>query len=97
MIKVNIKKNEITVSGHAMYDVRGKDIVCASVSSLVISTVNAILKFDRNAISYQENDGLLVISVLKKDEITTKLIGNMVDMLRELENQYPKNIKIIGG
>ena len=43
MIKVNIKNNEITVSGHANYDDYGKDIVCASVSSLVISTVNAIL------------------------------------------------------
>jgi uncharacterized protein YsxB (DUF464 family) len=97
MIKVNIKNNEITVSGHANYDDYGKDIVCASVSSLVISTVNAILKFDEKAISYQEKKDLLVINILKKDEITAKLIGNMIDMLKELEDQYPENIKLIGG
>ena len=97
MIKVNIKDNEIAISGHANYDEYGKDIVCASVSSLVISTVNAILKFDENAISYQEKKDLLVINILKKDDITMKLIGNMVDMLKELVDQYPENIKVIGG
>ena len=97
MIKVNIKDKSITVTGHANYDLYGKDIVCASVSSLVISTVNAILKFDENAISYQEKKDKLVINIKKEDEITKKLIGNMVDMLNELSSQYPKNIKIIGG
>ena len=97
MIKVNIKDAVITVSGHANYADYGKDIVCASVSSLIISTVNAVLKFDKKAISYREEKNLLVINILKKDEITTKLIGNMIDMLKELEDQYPENIKLIGG
>lgn len=97
MIKVNIQKDNITVTGHANYADYGKDIVCSSASSIVISTVNAILKFDNEAISYQEQKDKLVISIIKKDEITMKLIGNMVDMLRELSDQYPQNIKIIGG
>ena len=97
MIKVNINKDNIVITGHAMYDDYGKDIVCASASSIVISTVNAILKFDKDAISYQEEKDKLVIDILKKDDITKKLIGNMVDMLNELSNQYPKNIKVIGG
>ena len=97
MIKVNINKDIIIVSGHAKYADYGKDIVCASASSIVISTINGILKFDRESISYQEEKDKLVIHILKKDDITKKLIGNMVDMLNELENQYPKNIKVIGG
>ena len=44
MIKVEKKKNFISISGHAMYDTLGKDIVCASVSTMVTVTVNAILK-----------------------------------------------------
>ncbi len=97
MIKVNINKDNIVITGHAKYDDYGKDIVCASASSIVISTINAILKFDNAAISYEEDKDKLVINILKKDEITKKLIGNMVDMLNELSNQYPKNIKVIGG
>ena len=97
MIKVCINKDSIIITGHAKYADYGKDIVCASASSIVISNINAILKFDEEAISYQEEKDKLVISILKKDEITKKLIGNMVDMLNELSSQYPKNIKVIGG
>ena len=57
MIKVNIKTvndkiESIKISGHAMYDVHGKDIVCSAVSSITITTVNAILKLDSKAIDY---------------------------------------------
>ena len=45
MIKVDLtKENVITISGHANYDDKGKDIVCASVSSIVITTINAIIE-----------------------------------------------------
>lgn len=49
MIKIKVKKDEeiireISINGHALYDDYGKDIVCASVSSIVITTVNAILR-----------------------------------------------------
>ena len=97
MIKVNISKDCIIITGHAKYADYGKDIVCASASSIVISSINAILKFDKEAISYQEEKDKLVIDILKKDEITKKLIGNMIDMLNELSIQYPDNIKVIGG
>ena len=48
MIKVNVKKNngiinELVIKGHAGYDVHGKDIVCAAVSSMAITTVNNII------------------------------------------------------
>ena len=55
MIKVSIKKEnerikEVVIKGHALYDTLGKDIVCAAVSSIVITTVNGILSFDKDAI-----------------------------------------------
>ena len=51
MIKVKLTKydnniNKIIIDGHANYDVFGKDIVCASVSSTVITTVNILLSLD---------------------------------------------------
>ena len=36
----------------------------------------------------------LTISVLKEDEITNALLENMIDLLSELAESYPKNIKI---
>lgn len=93
MIKVFIKKKEIKISGHAFYDEFGKDIVCSAVSSIVTTTVNAIIRFDETAISYETKDGLN-IKILKETKETRILIDNMIALLEELEKDYPKNIKI---
>ena len=53
MIKVEIENNKIEIKGHSNYDDYGKDIVCASVSSIVITTINAIIEFDPESIYYK--------------------------------------------
>ena len=67
MIKVYREQNKIIIKGHADYDDYGKDIVCASVSSIVITTVNAILEIDRDAVIYKEEKDILTIELLKQD------------------------------
>lgn len=94
MVKVVVKEDEIIISGHAYNDVSGKDIVCASVSSMVITTINAIVRIDEKAIAYEEKDGYIKINNLKKDNITNTLLINLVELLKELVNKYPKNIII---
>ena len=98
MIKVNIiKKNNIIESihakGHANYEEFGKDIVCASFSTMIITTINGILEIDKNAISYTDNNNLEIINI-KKDNITNSLLNNLVNMIYELRDNYDKNIDI---
>ena len=98
MIKIKVESNDdritkIVISGHALYDDYGKDIVCASVSSIVITTVNAILRADVNSISYDEDP--FVIRILKNSYITNLLIDNMISLLKELERDYPKNVRFL--
>jgi uncharacterized protein YsxB (DUF464 family) len=98
MIKVKVKKNNnkieyISITGHAMYDDFGKDIVCSSVSSIVITTVNAIERINGSSIVYEEMP--FSIKVVEEDEIVSKLIDNMISLLKELEKQYPKNIRFL--
>ncbi len=98
MIKVVIsKKNNIIESikchGHANYDDFGKDIVCASFSTMIITTINAILEIDESAISYTDNNNLEIINI-KKDNITNSLLNNLVNMIYELKENYDKNINI---
>ena len=100
MIKVEvIKENnflkEITLKGHANYDDYGKDIVCASVSSMLITTVNGILSIDKDVIDVTENDGFTKIKVIRNTEVSDKLLENLISLLRELEEEYPKNIQIL--
>ncbi|MBO5530268.1 MAG: ribosomal-processing cysteine protease Prp [Bacilli bacterium] len=96
MIKVDLTKDKlITISGHSGYEERGKDIVCASVSSIVITTINAIIEIDSDAIDYSDLDDKIIIRVLKEDEIVNKLINNMILLLESLEKDYKDFIKII--
>ena len=95
MIKVEIENNKIEIKGQANYDDYGKDIVCASVSSIVITTINAIIEFDPESIYYEDLNNRILIEKLKDDDITNKLINNMIELLEELEKSYKDNIKII--
>ncbi len=100
MIKVEIIRNnnnikKISILGHAMYAEYGKDIVCASVSTLVISTVNNILSINSNTIKVEQSDSKIIIEYILKDNIIDILINNMISNLNTLANNYPKNIKII--
>lgn len=100
MIKVEIIRNnnnikKISILGHAMYDEYGKDIVCASVSTLVISTVNNILSINDKTIKVEQSDSKIIIECILKDNIIDILINNMISNLNTLANNYPKNIKII--
>ena len=96
MILVEKKKNTISIKGHALYDDFGRDIVCSAVSSIIITTINGILEINKNALDVKTNDGI-EINIKKSDKITNSLINNMMNLLKELSNQYPKNIKIKEG
>ena len=98
MVKVNyfVKNNkieQIILKGHSNFDDYGKDIVCASISAIAITPVNACLKIDKNSIKHSEDEDV-IITVLKHNEVIDTLINNMIDLLTELSKQYKNNIKI---
>lgn len=97
-VKINYKDNFINgfkVTGHANYDDYGKDIVCASVSSIVITSINMALRLDESSVKAINKSGLIEVKILKQNEIINKVFVNMIEMLKELENDYSKNIKIL--
>ncbi len=97
MILVTKKNNKISLSGHSLYADFGKDIVCSSVSSIVITTINGIIAIDEEAISYEFTKDGMKITILKSDNVTLKLIQNMMELLDKLSQDYPKNIQIKEG
>jgi len=99
MIKISIDyKNDliekITIKGHSGYSESGSDIVCASVSSIAITSINGILKIDENCLKYMQDDGFLEVDILKHTEVINQLLDNMIELLEELEKQYKEFIKI---
>ena len=99
MITIEVKKkdnfiNYVKIKGHSGYSEKGYDIVCASVSSIAITTVNAIVRLDDKAIQYSEDDGLLEINILKSSDTINTLILNMINLFEELRKDYKEYIKI---
>lgn len=100
MTNIKVLKNSdkianITVKGHANYNVIGKDIVCSSISSMITVTINAILRLDDSAITYEVKEGYINILVKKHTLYIDTLLINLIDLLQDLANNYPKNVKII--
>ncbi len=94
MIKVSISDNEIIMLGHADYAELGYDIVCSSFSSILITTVNACLRIEKDSVEVNEENDKKTLKVLSNNETIRILIDNMLAMFQELASDYPKNIKI---
>ena len=95
MIKVYVKKNNIVITGHTEFNDYGKDIVCSSASSIVITSINACLNIDAKSIVYKNELDKLTIDIKSDNSVILKILDNMLNMLSELANDYPKNVKII--
>jgi len=96
MISVEVyKKNgryqKIICSGHALYADYGKDIVCASVSVLIINCFNSIEKFTDDFISSGTENGETYLNL--KDNCSKDaelLIDSLLLGLQEIKEQYGK-------
>ena len=73
----------------------GKDIVCASVSSLVISSINLALRLNEKSVVVTQKEGLIDAKVLVHDKVINEVFLNMINMLEELQRNYKNNIKFI--
>ena len=98
MISFNVSKNgssisNIEVKGHASSDY-GTDILCASVSTAIVITVNAIEKIGLiDNIDYQLKEGLFDLKVIKNNGLLNQLLENLEYSLEDLKNQYPNKFK----
>ncbi len=99
MIKFKFLRNEkdavmgFECSGHAGYSVHGKDIVCASVSILVINTVNSIDKFtsDKGDEFADPEKGLIRFEFKDEPSKDSKLLMRSMYLgLQFIQKQYGK-------
>lgn len=84
----------VNVKGHAMYANSGEDIVCASVSTAIILTINAIERLGlKETIEFEIDDGYLNLNVVERNNETNALLQNLEDAISQLNEQFTKNIK----
>ncbi|MBE7025794.1 MAG: ribosomal-processing cysteine protease Prp [Ruminococcaceae bacterium] len=104
MTKVEIKRtaNKITaftVCGHSGYGEAGEDIVCASVSAVVWSTVNGLTDIAGLPVEYESRDGFVSCNVPplsgQEREKADLLLESMVAFLQALSEQYQEFVKVM--
>ena len=105
MIKVQVRRSarsritSLTVTGHALYDEHGRDIVCAGVSALVQLIPVAMHKLIHARIAYIHQKGRMWVRVpaLEHEDDEMKaafLLEAVVCALREMEKSYESLITI---
>ena len=84
------------MKGHSGFSESGTDIICASVSSAAYLTANTILEVMKIDAFADVGDGYMKFTIPEKDKQSTKVILSGFELhLKELEKQYPLNVKII--
>ena len=80
-----------TCKGHAGFDNYGKDIVCASISVLVINTINSLEEIVHEQISVEsdEESGMITCKFEAPMQETSKvLVDSLVLGLTQIVKQY---------
>ena len=76
--------------GHSGFGLSGSDIVCASISILVINTINSIEELAKEKIVTENNENEGFIECHFPDQINDKTKLLMVMGLKEIEKNYGK-------
>lgn len=100
MITVNVYTdkdvvNEIFVSGHASYDVKGKDIVCSAVSTAVMLSANLVERVCPKYLFESDEDKVQIrLKIIESNEMSNIVMENLVRCLEDISETYGKYIKI---
>lgn len=83
---------KFSVEGHAGYAESGKDIVCAGVSALAASTINALL--NRFKVDVTECQGFLSCSIRKPDSASNLITSAFREGVTSISEQYKDFVKV---
>lgn len=94
MIEITKTANRITISGHAHYAEPGKDIVCAGVSTLAQTLIEAIERLTGDEISYVISPGAVDIEYGNLSAGAQLLMDSFFVGVEMIANEYPDNVRV---
>lgn len=94
LIDVSISCNGIKVKGHAGYDVKGKDIVCAAVSALTYTLKTALESLSDDAIHCIDGDGYTIIKFEELTDAGKLLVDAFFLGILGVEEEYPEYVRL---
>ena len=95
MIEVSVRKNGITVTGHAGNGPPGQDIVCAAVSILTENLIQSVESLTEDRIEYEISPGRADIKFGNLSEKSRTLVDSFFVGICMIADGYPENIQIV--
>lgn len=95
MIELHRQEDGIKLIGHANYAPIGQDIVCAGVSTLVQTLIQAIEEMTEDKIEYSMQSGMVEIKHGILSERAQVLFESFFVGMKLIANTYPKNVRIV--
>ena len=95
MIVIEVRKDRITVSGHAQYEASGKDIVCAGVTALVTTLIDAITALTNDKIQYEIMPGWADIHFRDLSQESKLLVDSFFLGVCNIANEFPDHVRIM--
>ena len=99
MIKVLYSQDDennftlLDVQGHAEYDDSGKDLVCASVSSIIFGFMNAIDE-TKEKVEIKDEGNRIIITNHSNNEVINDYFKLVLFQLKTIEESYGEFIKV---
>ena len=95
MIAVNVRKDGISVSGHANYAEVGKDIVCAGVTALTQTLIRSLENLAKDKIKYKISPGRVDIHYGNLSEAGKLLVDSFFIGVCLIADEFPDYIRIV--
>jgi uncharacterized protein YsxB (DUF464 family) len=95
MITIKRTQKTLTVSGHAGYAERGKDIVCEAVTSQVQTLTEAIGQLAHEKPVFSISSGFYELDLEELGDKSLFLVSAFMVGMRLLQDGYPEHVKVI--
>ena len=94
MIAVSVRKDGITVAGHADFAEAGKDIVCAGVTALVQTLVKSTDDLTEDKIEYEISPGRADIHYGCLSEAGKLLVDAFFIGICMIADEFPEHVRV---
>lgn len=95
LIEVSVRRDGITVKGHANYAVSGSDIVCAGVTALAQTLIKSIKDLTDDKIEYEISPGRVDIKYGNLSEKSRALVDSFFIGICMIADEFPEYVRIM--
>lgn len=95
LIEASVRRDGITVKGHANYAVSGSDIVCAGITALAQTLIKSIKDLTDDKIEYEISPGRVDIKYGDLSEKSRALVDSFFIGICMIADEFPEYVRIM--